>query len=156
LPESEIKNKTALIKTGKGEIIIEFYPEQTPLTVSNFIYLARQGFYNGLTFHRVEPGFVVQGGDPKGDGTGGPGYVIPAEINPDLKHLKGAVAMARLPDQINPERNSSGSQFYIALDELPDLDGAYTVFGRVVSGMDVVEKIRQGDVIELIEILEKE
>ena len=156
LPDEQIYNKIAVIKTAKGEIRMDLYAEAAPFTVSNFVYLANQGFYNGLTFHRVEPGFVVQGGDPSADGTGGPGYTVPAEISPDLKHIKGAVAMARLPDQINPKRASSGSQFYIALDELSSLDGAYTVFGQVIQGMDVVERIQVGDVIESIEILDKE
>jgi len=154
--DENMENKIAVIKTPKGEIRIEFYHSETPLTVKNFISLSQQGFYNNLTFHRVEPGFVVQGGDPKGDGTGGPGYTVPAEINPNLKHAKGAVAMARLPDQINPERASSGSQFYIALAALPALDGSYTVFGQVIQGMEVVEKIQIGDKIESIEIIDKE
>lgn len=156
LPDEEINNKIARVTTAKGEIMIELSADEAPLTVSNFIYLAKSGFYNDLTFHRVEPGFVVQGGDPKADGTGGPGYTVPAEISENLKHEKGAVAMARLPDQINPQRNSSGSQFYIALDNLPSLDGAYTVFGSVTEGMDIVESIKIGDKILSIEILDKE
>jgi peptidyl-prolyl cis-trans isomerase B (cyclophilin B) len=156
LPDEQIANKIAVVKTSYGDIKIELNNEEAPLTVSNFVYLASQGFYNGLTFHRVEPGFVVQGGDPKGDGTGGPGYTVPAEISPDLKHLKGTVAMARLSDQVNPSRDSSGSQFYIALADLPFLDGAYTIFGQVVEGMAAVEKIQVGDKIESISITESE
>jgi len=156
LLEERIKDKIAVVKTAKGDIVVELNADVAPLTVSNFVYLAEEGFYNGLTFHRVEPGFVVQGGDPSGDGTGGPGYTVPAEISPDLKHSKGAIAMARLPDQINPERASSGSQFYFALDVLPFLDGAYTVFGEVVEGMDVVEKIEISDKINEITIQDKE
>jgi cyclophilin family peptidyl-prolyl cis-trans isomerase len=147
------KSYQATIKTAKGDIVCELYASQAPQTVNNFVYLARSGFYNGLTFHRVEPNFVVQGGDPLGRGNGGPGYTIPAEIG--LTHNKGALAMARLGDQVNPSRASSGSQFYITLVQTPHLDGAYTVFGQVVSGMDVVESIAIGDVIQEIVIAEQ-
>lgn len=141
---------TAAIKTSKGEIVAELYPSEAPLSVTNFKMLADGGYYDGLTFHRVVPGFVVQGGDPTATGSGGPGYTIPAEIF--HKHKKGALAWARTGDEVNPERRSSGSQFYITLEPTPFLDGQYTVFGQTLSGMDVVEKIRQGDVIESIEI----
>jgi peptidyl-prolyl cis-trans isomerase B (cyclophilin B) len=127
---------------GFGDIKIEVNKTDAPQTSENFIKLAKAGFYDCLTFHRIAKGFVIQGGDPDGTGAGGPGYTIPAEIK--LPHLKGSVAMARLGDQMNPSKASSGSQFYIALDALPMLDGEYTVFGQVVSGMDVVAKI--GDV----------
>jgi cyclophilin family peptidyl-prolyl cis-trans isomerase len=156
LPDDEIKNKVAIISTAKGDITLELYADEAPLTVSNFIYLAKKGFYDGLTFHRVEPGFVVQGGDPAGNGSGGPGYTIEAEIVPTLKHVKGAVATARLPDQVNPEKASSGSQFYITLDETSFLDGQYTVFGKVISGMSVVEKIQVGDKMNSVSIRDKE
>lgn len=147
------KTYVATIKTAKGDIVVELYPKDAPQTVNNFVFLARDGFYNNLTFHRVEPGFVIQGGDPLGTGTGGPGYTIPAEIKE--KHSKGAIAMARLPDQVNPKRDSSGSQFYITLEATPFLDGAYTAFGQVTQGMDVVQKIARGDVIQSISISEK-
>ncbi len=124
-----------------GVMKLELDPVAAPKTVANFVKLANEGFYNGLTFHRIAKDFVIQGGDPKGDGTGGPGYTVPAEIK--LLHKKGAIAMARLGDQVNPKRDSSGSQFYIALNDLPQLDGQYTVFGYVVQGMDVAEKIGQ-------------
>jgi len=137
------KEKVAVIKTAKGEIVIKFLPEDAPKHVENFVKLSNKGFYNGLTFHRVEPGFVVQGGDPAGNGTGGPGYTIPAEIK--AKHVDGAVAMARLGDAANPKRESSGSQFYICMGPQSFLDGGYTVFGKVVEGMDVVRKIAKGD-----------
>ncbi len=140
----------ARIKTSKGLIVCELYPEQAPISVTNFVNLAKGGFYKGLTFHRVVADFVVQGGDPQGNGTGGPGFTLPAEIR--LKHEKGALAWARLGDQVNPQRRSSGSQFYIALKNLPFLDGQYTVFGQTVQGMDIVEKISMGDKIEEIEI----
>ena len=127
-----------------GTMKLELDPESAPKTVANFVKLANQGFYNGLTFHRVAKDFVIQGGDPKGDGSGGPGYTIPAEIK--LLHKKGAIAMARTGDQINPKRESSGSQFYIALNDLVQLDGQYTVFGYVTGGMDVAEKIGQVEI----------
>jgi cyclophilin family peptidyl-prolyl cis-trans isomerase len=135
----------AILDTDRGVIVIEFYPAVAPKTVENFETLAKKGFYNGLTFHRVVPGFVVQGGDPKGDGSGGPGYDVPAEISPAEKHLRGAVATARLGDAVNPDRKSSGSQFYICLGPQPGLDGQYTVFGGVIEGMDVVDKVQVGD-----------
>ena len=144
------KKYTAVIKTSKGDIVCELYADKAPLSVTNFKYLADGGFYNGLTFHRVVPDFVIQGGDPDGTGSGGPGYTIPAEIG--LKHLQGALAWARTGDEINPERRSSGSQFYITLKATPFLDGAYTVFGQTIKGVDVVEKIEEGDVIETIEV----
>jgi cyclophilin family peptidyl-prolyl cis-trans isomerase len=126
-----------------GKIKIGLYTKEAPKTCENFIKLVKKGFYNGLTFHRVIKGFVVQGGDPKGDGTGGPGYTIPAEISPNLKHIRGAVACARLPDHVNPTKASSGSQFYICHQPAPHLDGNYTIFGQVVEGLEVVDKIAQ-------------
>jgi peptidyl-prolyl cis-trans isomerase B (cyclophilin B) len=140
----------AILDTDRGTIVIEFYPAVAPKTVENFETLTKKGFYNGLTFHRVVPGFVVQGGDPKGDGSGGPGYDVPAEISPVEKHLRGSVATARLGDAVNPDRKSSGSQFYICLAAQPSLDGQYTVFGGVVEGMDVVDKIQVGDHIKKV------
>lgn len=140
----------AILDTDRGKIVIELYPAVAPKTTENFETLTRKGFYNGLTFHRVVPGFVVQGGDPKGDGSGGPGYDLPAEISPAEKHLRGSVATARLGDAMNPERKSSGSQFYICLAPQPSLDGQYTIFGGVVEGMDVVDKIRVGDHIKKV------
>lgn len=149
------KGKTyqATIATSKGQIVCELYPEKAPLSVTNFIQLAQNGFYNGLIFHRVVSNFVIQGGDPDGTGKGGPGYTIPAEIG--LLHSQGALAWARLPDQLNPRKESSGSQFYITIEATPFLDGDYTVFGQTVAGMDVVKKIQVGDKIEKIEIAVK-
>jgi cyclophilin family peptidyl-prolyl cis-trans isomerase len=141
---------TATLETTKGDIQLLLEAQAAPQHVNNFVFLANQGFYDGLTFHRVEPGFVIQGGDPLGSGLGGPGYTIPGEFN--LTHEAGAVAMARLPDQVNPERRSSGSQFYITLTETPFLDGQYSVFGRVVEGMEVVQAITVGDEIERITV----
>ncbi len=140
----------ATLTTSKGNIVVSLDANAAPQTVNNFVFLANQGFYDGLTFHRVEPGFVIQGGDPLGTGGGGPGYTVPAEIK--LTHVEGAIAMARTSDQVNPKRESSGSQFYITLAPTPFLDGAYTAFGKVTQGMDVVKKIAKGDVIQKIVI----
>ncbi len=137
----------AVIQTKYGSIEIEFFDKDAPEHVKNFRKLARDGFYDGTSFHRVIPNFVVQGGDPNStdsdptnDGQGGPGYTIPAEIK--QLHKRGCVAAARLPDQANPDKRSSGSQFYICLKDLPHLDqGGYSVFGRVTKGMDIVDKI---------------
>src|SRR5712691_1205001 len=143
-------------KGRTGVITIEFFPADAPKTVENFVTLAMKGFYDGTTFHRVEPGFVVQGGDPlsktlpAGDrrlGTGGPGYSIKAEFNKH-KHDRGVLAMARSQDP-----DSAGSQFYITLGPAPFLDGKYTVFGRVTSGMNVVDGIRIGDKIKSVKIV---
>ena len=155
-PEMQIdpeKAYYATISTSKGDIVAMLYADKAPMTVNNFVFLARDGFYDGLIFHRVEPGFVIQGGDPLGTGGGGPGYTVPAEIG--LPHTEGALAMARQSDAVNPERASSGSQFYITLAPTPQLDGAYTVFGQVIEGMDVVLSIEIGDVIESISITEE-
>lgn len=148
--QSEAKMKIAVIETDKGIIKAELYTDKAPITTKNFIGLADSGFYNGLAFHRVEPGFVVQGGDPKGDGTGGSGKTIPLEIIPELKHAKGALGMARSQDP-----NSATSQFYITLEPTPFLDGSYAVFGKVISGMEVAEKIQIGDKMNKIYITDK-
>jgi cyclophilin family peptidyl-prolyl cis-trans isomerase len=141
--------QTAVITMDKGgDIVIEFYPEDAPKTVDNFVKLAKKGFYDGLTFHRREERFVIQGGDPKGNGTGGPGYTIPAEFNKQ-KHVRGAVAMARTQDP-----NSAGSQFYICLAPANFLDGQYTVFGIVTKGMDVADKVKVGDKMKTVKIVE--
>lgn len=142
---------SAVISTSKGDIVCRLDQEKAPLSVTNFIQLAKGGFYNGLSFHRVVPGFVIQGGDPTGTGSGGPGYTIPAEIG--LLHEKGVLAWARLPDQVNPKKRSSGSQFYITLEAVHQLDGDYTVFGKVLSGMDVVQSIKVGDKIKSVDII---
>ena len=139
-PAAQAKAPEAVITLEKGgEIRIEFFPENAPKTVANFVTLAKRGFYNGLTFHRVVPNFVVQGGCPKGNGTGGPGYTVPAEFNAQ-KHVRGTVAMAR-----SQHPDSAGSQFYICYGPTPHLDGNYTVFGHVVAGMEHVDRIQQGD-----------
>jgi peptidyl-prolyl cis-trans isomerase B (cyclophilin B) len=132
---------------GRGKFVIELNLEKAPKTAGNFIKLAEQGFYNGLTFHRVVPDFVVQGGDPNGNGTGGPGYTIAFEET-GLKHEDGAVAMARRGD----DKNSAGSQFYICLGPQHRLDGEYAVFGKVIQGMDVVRQIKQYDIMKEVTI----
>jgi cyclophilin family peptidyl-prolyl cis-trans isomerase len=139
----------AEIEMEKGGVIkIEFFAEDAPKTVENFVTLSKKGFYNGLTFHRIEPNFVIQGGDPKGDGTGGPGYKIKAEFNKN-KHDRGAVAMARSNDP-----DSAGSQFYIVLAPSNFLDGKYTVFGKVVSGMNIVDNVKKGDKMKSVTIMD--
>lgn len=139
-----LKYKTIFLVTDFGDFRIWLYPE-TPLHKQNFIDLTEQEFYNGLIYHRVVYDFVVQGGDPEGTGFGGPGYNVPAEIVPGLNHVYGAVGMARWPDNVNPEKESNGSQYYIVSD--PDgesfLDGEYTVFGFVFFGMDAIFDISQ-------------
>jgi cyclophilin family peptidyl-prolyl cis-trans isomerase len=141
--------QTAVITLQNGQTItIEFFPEDAPKTVENFVTLAKKGFYDGLTFHRVVPDFVVQGGCPKGNGTGGPGYTIKAEFNRQ-KHVRGSVAMARSQDP-----DSAGSQFYITYGATPHLDNNYTVFGKVVSGMEAVDRIKQGDRMTSVAIQE--
>lgn len=138
----------ATLKTSRGSIKIALHAEKAPVTVANFLNLAKRGYYNGVTFHRVVPDFVIQGGDPTGTGKGGPGYFIENEIAPDLKHDRaGVLSMAR-----KSEPDTNGSQFFITLDATPHLDGGYSVFGKVVSGIEVVEKISAGDTIESIEI----
>jgi cyclophilin family peptidyl-prolyl cis-trans isomerase len=130
------RNPHLIIETSMGDMEMELFLKESPMTASNFLYLVRQNFYDSLTFHRVIPGFVIQGGDPNANGSGGPGYSIDFEVN-DKKHLPGAVAMARGPDP-----NSAGSQFYIALNRLDNLDKmGYCVFGQLVSGLDVAKKI---------------
>ena len=141
--------QTGVITLDNGhEIRMEFYPADAPKTVDNFVTLAKKGFYNGLTFHRVVPDFVVQGGCPKGNGTGGPGYQIKAEFNKQ-KHVRGSLAMAR-----SQHPDSAGSQFYITYGAQPHLDNQYTVFGKVTAGMEHVDKIQQGDRMKSVTIIE--
>lgn len=130
-----------VIDTNMGEIKAELYPDVAPITVKNFIDLIKKGFYNGLTFHRVIEGFMIQGGCPKGNGTGGPGYCIKGEfrtngVKNDLKHERGVLSMARAMDP-----DSAGSQFFIMHETSPHLDGQYAAFGKVTDGMNVVDRI---------------
>ena len=129
-------NRHAIIETNHGTIEIELFEDKAPKTTANFISLAEKGFYDGLIFHRVIPNFMIQGGDPNGDGTGGPGYEIEDEFHPDLKHNSpGVLSMA------NAGPNTAGSQFFITVAATPWLNGKHAVFGKVVKGMDVVDKI---------------
>ena len=137
--------KKAVIETKKGNIELELFDKDAPNTVANFEKLAKKGYYDGLTFHRVLNDFVVQGGCPKGDGTGGPGYTIKCEIN-NNKHGTGALSMAHAGP------NTGGSQFFITHSPQPHLDRVHTVFGKVISGMDIVNSIKQGDVMEKVTV----
>jgi peptidyl-prolyl cis-trans isomerase B (cyclophilin B) len=147
-PEMQIEmNRTyhAVIKTNKGDIHLDLNPAEAPLTVNNFVVLARDGYYNGVTFHRVVPKFVIQGGDPTGTGSGGPGYNFKDEAV-TRPYKAGTVAMA------NAGPNTNGSQFFICLEDQPGLPPNYTIFGDTVTGMDVVRNIRVGDVMQSVTI----
>jgi len=151
-PEMTIDPKKAYrvkIETNRGEIELDFYPQYAPKTVNNFVFLAREGFYDGVTFHRVIPDFVIQGGDPTGTGRGGPGYRFEDEVagNP-LKHERGVMSMA------NAGPGTNGSQFFITHSPQPHLNGKHTVFGKVVHGLDVVDAIQQGDRMVHVSIVE--
>ena len=142
------KKYIATIETVKGTIRAELYPNLAPKHVNSFVFLACQGYFDGLNFHRYEPGFVIQGGDPNGNGSGGPGYRLPAEFN-STKHTAGILSMARTNDP-----NSAGSQFFIMLGNSPHLDNQYTVFGKVIEGMEVVNQIRARDGISKVTVVE--
>lgn len=141
----------AIIKTNKGEMKVDFFEKDAPKTVANFVKLAKDGFYDGLTWHRVLPDFVIQGGCPKGNGTGGPGYAIDCELDGDNQyHDRGVLSMA------HAGRNTGGSQFFVchSRTNTAHLDRNHTCFGKVTDGVEVVDKIRVGDAIEKIEIIE--
>lgn len=140
--------KKAIIEMDKGKVVIELFDKDAPNTVANFEKLANEGFYDGLTFHRVIAGFVAQGGCPNGNGAGGPGYTIKCEINPN-KHERGSLAMAHRGP------NTGGSQFYICYEPQQHLDGMHTVFGKVIEGMDVVDKVNQGDKMNKVTVVEE-
>mgnify|MGYP005839926107 CR=1 FL=1 len=141
--------KKAIIEMEKGgQIVLELFEKDAPNTVANFEKLANNEFYDGLTFHRIIPGFVSQGGCPKGNGTGGPGWTIKCEINPN-KHVTGALSMAHAGP------NTGGSQFFIVHEPQPHLDGVHTVFGQVVEGMDIVLNMKQGDVMKHVKVIEE-
>ncbi len=146
---AEMNDIRLLVKTNKGDIALTLFASKAPVTVANYVNLAKRGYYNGITFHRVIPDFMVQCGDPVGTGAGGPGYTFEDECRPDLKHSKpGILSMA------NRGPSTNGSQFFITHVPTPWLDGKHTVFGEVTSGMDVVNAIKQGDKIVSIEILD--
>lgn len=147
LPEEQITNKQIRITTEKGDIVFELYADTAPMTVSNFVYLTEGGYYNGLTFHRREEGFVIQGGDPSGNGTGGPGYDFGDELEDDYSYERGIVAMA------NRGPSTNGSQFFVMLGDVP-LPKSYSIFGRVIEGMDVVDAIVVGDVMTTVVVEE--
>ena len=136
----------ALFDTDRGPIRLELYPDKAPLTVANFVNLAKRGYYDGLNFHRVIADFMVQGGCPQGTGTGGPGYKFEDEANNGVRHERGVLSMA------NAGPNTNGSQFFITHVATPWLDGKHTVFGKVVEGLDVVDAVRQGDKIKSVKI----
>lgn len=144
LSEAELQNKKAVIQTSKGVIEFEIFPE-APKAATNFISLSNDGFYDGLSFHRVVPGFVIQGGDPVGNGTGGPGYKF-ADEEVTRDYDKGIVAMA------NSGPNTNGSQFFIMLDDNPSLPKSYTIFGKVLKGQEVVSQIQKGDLMDRVTI----
>lgn len=137
---------TATLNTSRGPIQVELYPDKAPLTVANFVNLAKRGFYDGLSFHRVIPDFMIQGGCPEGSGRGGPGYRFEDETNNGLGHERGVLSMA------NAGPNTNGSQFFITHVATPWLDGKHTVFGKVVSGLEVVDAVKQGDTIDTVVI----
>lgn len=142
--------KKAIIEMADGNIEIELFEKEAPGTVANFVKLINEGFYNGLTFHRVIPEFVAQGGCPNGNGTGGPGYTIPCETEGNSHiHDRGALSMA------HRGKDTGGSQFFIVYEAQPHLDGVHTVFGQVIKGMDVVDHIRQGAVMQNVTVVEE-
>jgi peptidyl-prolyl cis-trans isomerase B (cyclophilin B) len=151
-PEMQIdvsKKYNIIMNTARGIIEIELYPEYAPKTVNNFVFLVNEGFYDGVTFHRVINDFVIQGGDPTGTGRGGPGYKFEDEVkNNPLKHERGVISMA------NAGPNTNGSQFFITHSPQSHLNGKHTVFGKVVSGLDVVDSIEQGDKMEQVTVTE--
>jgi len=147
LPAEEINNKQIRLTTSKGVIVFELFAETAPKAVSNFVSLTRDGFFNGLKFHRREEGFVIQGGDPLGTGYGGPGYRFEDELTDGYTYDRGIVAMA------NSGANTNGSQFFIMLGNVP-LPKAYTIFGRVVSGLEVIDEIKVGDIMTEVKVEE--
>ncbi len=149
LSEEQIAGKQIRIMTVKGDVVFELFADTAPKTVSNFVYLAQGGYFDGLKFHRREEGFVIQGGDPNGNGTGGPGYEFEDELDDAYGYDRGIVAMA------NRGPGTNGSQFFIMLADTP-LPKAYSIFGRVVEGMDVVDEIKVGDVMTKVLVETKE
>lgn len=143
------KTYRVTIDTPRGEIELELYPEHAPKTVNNFVFLAKEGFYDGVKFHRVIANFVIQGGDPTGTGSGGPGYRFEDEVkNNPLKHERGVISMA------NAGPGTNGSQFFITHSPQPHLNGKHTVFGKVVKGLDVVDAVKQGDAMTKVTVAE--
>lgn len=162
-PRGELlKIRSAIINTSQGKLFFELFPEEAPWHVANFKYLADKKFYNGLTFHLFEPGYLIQGGDPQANGFGGPGYSLPAEFS-TRNHRFGTLGMARKPDGynakkqlLNPQRRSSGSQFHILLNDAPHMDGRYTIFGKLVGGSEHLSQLRKGDTIKSVQVFIRE
>jgi len=155
-PQEEIlKLRSAIIETEKGKIYLELFPEEAPLHVVNFKYLSDRGYYRDKEFHLVRPDYIVQGGATRKNPDTGPGYSLLPEFN-HHRHLPGTLGMARRPDMSNPGRRSHGAQFHIFLTEVPLFDGAFTIFGRVLRGMEVVERIEPGDRIVDITVFVRE
>jgi cyclophilin family peptidyl-prolyl cis-trans isomerase len=157
-----LKIRSAIVETSKGKLFIELFPEEAPWHVANFKYLADKGFFRNLSFHFAQKDYLIQGGDPLGNGRGGPGYDLPAEFS-GRNHTLGTVGMARKPDvdaktgkRANPERRSNGSQFHILLADAPHMDGHYTVFGKVVGGFDTLKHLRAGDRIIKVTVFIRE
>jgi peptidyl-prolyl cis-trans isomerase B (cyclophilin B) len=153
-----LKLRSAIIETSRGSLYFELLPEEAPWHVANFKYLADKKFYQGLQFHLFEPGYLIQGGDPKGTGHGGPGYSLQPEFSP-RNHKFGTLGMARKPDAynrkkqlVNPERRSNGSQFHILLSDAPHMDGRYTIFGKLVGGSSVLSELRRSDTIKNVTV----
>ena len=144
----EARKSQIRITTDKGDVVVRLFPDDAPMHSAAFLKLVKSGFYDGLTFHRVEPGFVVQGGDPEGNGTGGPGYRLKAEFN-QRPHRRGTLAMARSSDP-----NSAGSQFYLCLADARFLDGQYTVFGEMTEGFEALDALRRGDKMQKLQVEE--
>jgi len=142
------KQYTATIETEKGKLVLELFAKDVPVTVNNFVFLARDGFYDGTTFHRIIDNFMAQGGDPTGTGSGGPGYQFGDEFS-DHAHGTGTLSMA------NAGPNTNGSQFFITYAPQPHLDGRHSVFGQLTDGMDVLKKLKNGDVMKSVTIAEK-
>lgn len=149
LADETIQDKQVRIQTDYGDIVFELFSDTAPLTVSNFVYLTSNTYYNGLTFHRREEGFVIQGGDPNGNGTGGPGYQFEDEVNDEYTYDRGIVAMA------NSGPSTNGSQFFIMLADTP-LPKAYSIFGRVTEGLDIVDQIKVGDKMNIVTVEDME
>jgi len=157
LPEQAELNKirTAVMTTSRGKVYFELYPEEAPWHVANFKYLADKNYYNNLSFHIYQRNYIIQGGAPGNNPNGGPGYKLPPEFN-DHKHRPGSLGMARRGDHGNITRESNGSQFHILLGDAPHMNGSYTVFGRVIEGMDTVDDLRRGDRILKLEVFVRE
>ncbi|MBN8549934.1 MAG: peptidylprolyl isomerase [Deltaproteobacteria bacterium] len=153
LPKQEelSKLRSAIIYTSRGDLYFELYPEDAPWHVANFKYLADKGYYKGLKFYLYYPGYIIQGGSPNGKASGGPGYELPPEFTKRLNEI-GSLGMARKPDYINPERRSNGSQFHILLGDAPQMDGSYTVFGKLIKGGAVLKNLRKDDTIKDIKV----